>query len=862
MRILFPWRRLSGKMNRRKKSLWLVSFFREIGRSPARFLSIAAISFIAVAFFAGVRAAAPDMRLSADAYLDSTDAADLSLLSASGFTADDVRAIEQTPGVEAVMAGVSQDVMMGWGDSLQANIKLISMPLSIQEDIWTEKPALMNLDRYKYDDQARWLGKPVVTQGRLPENRNEIALDSRFAAQQGIQVGTRVTCTTSSGTLEMSVSGLVDSPYYIGLERGSSRIGTGASDGFAYAMGDDIAALATRMPLATLLNTTYTQVWVKAEGVTELNSFSDGYEAALEPLEERLEALGEDRAGEDEWYVLDRGGFSTDIDSYGQDAERVAAIGLVFPILFFVVAILVSLTTMTRMVEEQRTQMGTYKALGYSSASIAGQYMAYAIVAAASGAILGLCLGFWLFPTIIMSVYGIMYTVPEALTPFHGTLALQSMMAVLLCVVGGTWAACGAAMHAPPAVLMRPKSPPMGKRVLLERIKPLWRRLSFHGKVTARNLFRYKKRFLMSVLGIAGSCALILTGFGLRDSITLSLEGQFDQIWQMDAMINLSKSMAEADFREMCEPLITPERFNQWVTGYQQLSDVENAARPEDDGVADCYVTAVGRGQEQAFYQMVEMLSPRGQPVSLDASGVVITEKLARLAGLSVGDQITFTLSGKSCQAQVTGIVRNYVYHYVYMTQDLYEALTGEQMPFSMVYATLQDDSAAGREEAATALYANPRIASVNFVYDIRDQLDGMLASIDSVVIVLVVSSAALAYVVLYNLTNINILERSRELATLRVLGFNDQEMYSYIFRENYLITAIGILFGLGLGAVLHSFVITTCEVDIMLFIKKAQPISFAYAAAMTAVFSVIVNATMRRRIRSVDMVESLKSIE
>ncbi len=849
-------------MTKGRKNLWLTGLFREIGRSPARFCSIAAISFIAVAFFAGVRAAAPDMKLTVDQYLDESRTADLSLLSASGFTAEDVRAVAGTQGVESVMAGISQDVMMDYGESTQANIKLLSMPLAVEGDLWTDRPAALSLDRYGYDGEADWLGRPTVVAGRLPQQRGEIALDHRFAQGRGIEVGTRVVCATSSGSREMVVSGLVDSPYYIGLDRGSSRVGAGSSQGFAYAMGDDIASLATRMPLATLLTTTYTQLWVKVEGAAELNGFASEYENYLEPVTERLEALGEARAGEDSWYVLDRGGFSADIESYQQNADRVAAIGVAFPIIFFVVAILVSLTTMTRMVEEQRTQMGTYKALGYSAGSIAGKYLAYAAGAAVIGGVAGLFLGFWLFPTIIASVYGIMYTLPALLTPFHHGLALQSMAAVLLCVVGGTWAACGTAMRAEPAVLMRPKAPPMGKRVLLERVTPLWKRLSFHGKVTARNLFRYKKRFFMSVLGIAGSCALIMTGFGLRDSITLSVEGQFDEIWHMDAMINLSKGMAEKDFNDMCGQLITQERFSRWVTGYQQLSDVENPARPETAAVKDCYVMAVGRGQENAFYEMVELTAPQGSQLALDPTGMVITEKLARLAKVGVGDEITFTLSGKTCRAPVTGIVRNYVYHYIYLTQDAYERLSGETMPFSVVYAALQENTEQGREQAATALYANPRIAAVTFLSDMRDQVGDSLASIDSVVIVLVASSAALAFVVLYNLTHINIAERSRELATLRVLGFNDQEMYSYIFRENYLITAIGIVFGLGLGALLHSFVITTCEIDIMMFVKRAAPISCLYAAAMTAVFSVLVNATMRRKIRSIDMVESLKSIE
>lgn len=261
-------------MTRGRKNLWLTGLFREIGRSPARFCSIAAISFIAVAFFAGVRAAAPDMKLTVDQYLDESRTADLSLLSASGFTAEDVRAVAGTQGVESVMAGISQDVMMDYGESTQANIKLLSMPLAVEGDLWTDRPAALSLDRYGYDGEADWLGRPTVVAGRLPQQRGEIALDHRFAQGRGIKVGTRVVCATSSGSREMVVSGLVDSPYYIGLDRGSSRVGAGSSQGFAYAMGDDIASLATRMPLATLLTTTYTQLWVKVEGAAELNGFA------------------------------------------------------------------------------------------------------------------------------------------------------------------------------------------------------------------------------------------------------------------------------------------------------------------------------------------------------------------------------------------------------------------------------------------------------------------------------------------------------------------------------------------------------------------------------------------------------------
>jgi putative ABC transport system permease protein len=520
---------------------------------------------------------------------------------------------------------------------------------------------------------------------------------------------------------------------------------------------------------------------------------------------------------------------------------------------------------MTRMVEDDRIQIGTYKALGYSTSRISSKYLVYAAVASVVGGLLGIFLLCQVLPVVIMNAYGIIYNVPYQPLPLtiDPMLALGALAAGTGITMLATWLAVTASLRETPAALMQPKAPKAGKRILPERIGPLWRHTSFTWKVTFRNLFRYKRRLLMTVIGIAGCTGLLVTGLGVRDAINDIIVNQFGDVVHYDSTIGLSDDASEDEVAS--------------VLGYlDQTGDVSFAVRSQSlnkqlgSATSDPTVVQVSIPQDtEAFQQAVTFRTRTTQePITLDDSSVILSEKLAHNLGVGVGDTVELydqddvgNATGDPHELTVTGVMENYIGDLVYLGKDAYATTGGEEPAYTTIYASVSGDATA-RDQISGDLHDTPGVDTVIYTDETINTYRTMLKSMDVVMVVLVVSAAALAFIVLFDLTNINVEERVREIASLKVLGFTPREVDSYIFRETIMLTLIGALVGLPTGVIMESFVVVTAEVDRVMFGRVIHPASFVVAFALTLAFAAIVMVAMRRKLRAINMVESLKSVD
>ncbi len=558
-----------------------------------------------------------------------------------------------------------------------------------------------------------------------------------------------------------------------------------------------------------------------------------------------------------EWMVTDREDLPEYTD-YGDNADRLRNIGQVFPVIFFLVAALISLTTMTRMVEEQRTQIGTLKALGYKKSAIAAKYICYAFFATLLGSVLGMLIGEKIIPYIIITAYGIMYhNVANTISiDYQPGFALIASAASVVCTVGATLFASGKELQETPASLMRPPAPKEGKRVLLERFTFIWKHLSFSWKSTIRNLFRYKKRLIMTVFGIAGSMGLMLVGFGLQDSISDIAAIQYRELQHYDGMVIEDSDATEEEHEELFEYM----KENEQIAHCNRVQMTKISA-PKGSSNISIYLFVPESLSE--FAKDVTLKNRiTGETYELTDEGAAISEKTASLLGLKVGDMIPLKKGDKEYKVRVAVITENYMSHYLYMTPRVYEQTFGEKPEYENIVFTMQEDCKDDLEMAGTRILAYPGALSISYTSSLAFQVDRMLSTLDAVILVLIVSAGMLAFVVLYNLNNINITERQRELATLKVLGFYDGEVSQYVLRENVILTVLGIMFGAVFGILIHRYVITTVEVDAVMFGRNIKPLSFLYSGILTSIFSIVVNGVMHFKLKTIDMVESLKSVE
>ncbi|MCR4840777.1 MAG: ABC transporter permease [Lachnospiraceae bacterium] len=878
-----------------KKSTLRKEFFREIARNKGRFISIVFIVMLGTAFFAGLRSTCYDMKYSADKYYDDADLTDIRVIGTLGLTESDVSAVSDVSGVDTAVGLHTVDVMCDTKES-----QLVMKVIGLTEGINT----------------------PVLTEGRMPENENECLFDAGSMARDDLEIGdviklssgnededdisalvsgtTRLSETLS--TTEFTIVGKTYLPNYMGITRGTTKIGDGSLDSFIVVFD-------------SVFNTeVYNEVLVKVSGAKEENSFSDEYAEKINEVKKKIESLSAEMCGRrlsevkiqgkakieeyrnrlseaiDEYgedfvkefidpeeasalldekeeelekteaptlYVLDRNTIESYV-THEADAERMKSIGRVFPVMFFLVAALVSLTAMTRMVEEQRSQIGTLKALGYGNRAIAGRYFAYAMLATITGSVIGIALGEWLLPYIICKTYAILYRgLNVFLTPINWDQAALAIIAAALCTGLATLSACGMQLRSGSAELMRPEAPKNGRRVLLEKTGSFWKKMSFGRKATLRNLARYKKRFIMTVIGVGGCMGLILVGLGLIDSITVVAKNQFINIFTSSATVTID---AEAD-DDVRRNLVSLIDSYEGIDEYAEVITKRVSLGFEDKDIES--VLYVPMESENIGDFLTLRNRKTGEVYDFPEEGAVISEKTADMLGLKVGDYVSISEDvTDGVKVKVTNIVENYIQHYLFISAGTYEKLYGKKPVPTSILLKYDGVSESEEKKMETDILKMPGCSGFSSVTDLEKNIDDMLGVLNDIMWILIVSAGLLAFVVIYNLNSINITERKRELATLKVLGYYDNEVSMYVFRENIILTFIGILLGFFAGTVLHRFTVTTVEVDLMMFGRRISNLSYLYAALITMGFSILVNLYMSKVIKKIDMIDSLKSVE
>ena len=599
----------------------------------------------------------------------------------------------------------------------------------------------------------------------------------------------------------------------------------------------------------------------KAKLKTELNKAKKELQEAEEKIADGEEKIKDakkqiKKIEKPTLYILDRDSHQSFVE-YEGCANSIDALAKIFPVFFFAVAALVCLTTMTRMVDEQRINIGTLKGLGYKTSQISKKYILYALIACLTGSILGLAIGFSVFPTVIFFAYGMMYSIENIVYVFSIPIAIGITSLALIIIILSAYMACRKELKETPAILMRPKAPKSGKRILLERVPFIWNRFSFISKVTVRNIFRYKKRFLMTVLGIAGCTALILTGFGIKDSIEMILTGQYGTLFKYDMSLVIQSDMTDKQIYELRKNLSDIDEINKYEFFSYENGDIKvNNTKKE--------ITIVVPENLEKMDKFIHLQDRKTQnPIELNNKGIVLTEKIARDLGVKAGDEIELINSDdKKAKIKVSHITENYISHYAYISPENYIKLFEKDLDFNRLIGILNNPSVKIEDKLSKKLFDIETIDGITFNTASKETFHNTIKNLNYVVLIMIISAGALAFVVLYNLTNVNISERIREIATIKVLGFYDKEVSAYIYRENIILTIIGTVVGLGLGTILHKFIMVTVEIQSMMFGRVIDMSSYFIAAVLTIVLSLFVNLAMFYKLRNVKMVESLKSVD
>ena len=556
------------------------------------------------------------------------------------------------------------------------------------------------------------------------------------------------------------------------------------------------------------------------------------------------------------WYILDRNSNAGYV-GFIQDTKSIENVAKVFPLVFFLVAILISLTSMTRMVEEQRTQIGTLKALGYNNFQITKKYIIYASSACIFGGIFGVSVGFVLLPNLLWALYGMTYQITDIYIKYDLTIAITGLILISICIVGATIYTSLKELKNTPAVLMRPKAPKSGNRVFLEKIPFIWKRLNFSNKVTARNLFRYKKRFYMTIIGILGCTALILTGFGIKDSVTRILPDQFENIFCYDFQITLKDSLSKEEKEEVINEINNDSRIEKSAKAYMtsgklinnDISENVQIIVPEDENTLEGIINIKDAGAHEK--------------IVLKDNEICITDKVSKLLQVKKGDIIVLkNADDKEIEVKISDIAENYVNHYIFMNKTTYEQLYKDNYESNVLLTRHIKLTEEETNTLATEIMNKKEVSAVSNISSLTDSIQDMMSLLNYVVLILIVAAGLLAFVVLYNLANVNISERIRELATIKVLGFYDKEVFTYVIKETIILTIIGIILGLGAGYLLNYYILETCEINMLRFTKTVNPISYVYATGITIIFTIMVNISTYFSLKKINMIESLKSIE
>jgi len=786
---------------------------REISNTKGRFISILLITMLGAMLVVGIHATAINMRDAADNAYRHANLYDLQIRFSNGDAIRAIETIRQEPAVYKAMSATIFDVYVNLRET-QRIIRLTSLPDTINQ--------------------------VELISGRLPQAPNEIVVERRLLRGGQASIGDTIEVYAPwvdvwLSTTELTIVGVVESPLYLTGDRGNTHLGAGTVHYYAYVH-------------PYIFSMGYTDIFVVMRESRYLHQVSHEYNEAAQEWRRWMETTVQGYRA----FVFTRQN-GTAFESYFQDTLRLEQVGYVFPLLFFLVAVLVALTSISRMVEEQRGQIGIYKALGYSGSAIMLKYVVYAVACGLAGGILGVVLGSQLIPRIIFNAYEHMYNMPHSNHPIPWGVSAIAVMAAVGSILAAALFTCINTLKGEAATLMRPKSPKAGKRVLLERIPFIWNHMGFISKVTSRNIFRYKRRFFMTLAGVAGCTALLLVAFGLRDSIGSVAQIQFDDISIYDFQLHL-RDVTTTQQNELLEFVQGESLFIRTITANAHSYAGGFSATiiiPQDFSALPNFINLVE--PSRGFQSWTR---GRSEPIQLQSydEGVFVTEKLAREMNIQAGDYFFLTTGdGQSYRVRAAGIVENYVLHYVYMPMDYYIRLFGREFVANGMFVIGDVDTSMQRHDSVLAL--------VNTAF-MRDNLSNQTDALGVVTIVILVMACILAFVVLYNLTEINIIERMREIATIKVLGFHDIETAMYLYRENMIVTAMGITLGLVGGVALNGFVLTTVEIDLLKFPHIIYSSSFLLAIALSVLFAMLVNVATYHRLIDIDMVTALKSVE
>ncbi len=820
------------------KNALLISNIRRIKSSKKRFLSLLLMSLLGVGFFVGIKATSPDMLNTLDNYLDEQNVYDIEIISTMGLTDNDIKAIDDLKIAEKIVGTKSVDKIVDLNDEE----KIIKVS-AINE-----------------------INEVILKQGRMPKDNNEIVVESLLLKENDLKIGDTIIINDENlKAQEFKIVGVIESPLYFSDYRGTTTIGDGELDYYTYVNKEtfttdyytslymilnDTKELTTNSDTYLDIISTSTKKIEDIKLARENERYKELYQEQIDYMKSLGVEVDESKFSKPVWYIFDRTdnqGYQTFTDA----TESLKQLGSVFPLVFYIVAVLISLISMTRMVDEDRTEIGTLKGLGFSNFHIISKYVMYSFLSTTIGGILGMLIGFNLIPRVIWSIYKSLFTIPKFICEFNMYYATIGLLIALLCICGATIITAITTLKEKPSNLMRPKAPKVGKRILLEKITFFWNKLKFSSKITIRNIFRYKKRILVTIIGIAGSTSLILVAFGLRDSVNNVVEYNYNNVFIYDETIALKTGANYDDIKELLKK-------NKDITSFVPISS--ETVKLYNTDKEDKEVNLIVPENENELTNVIKLndLNNEKKEILIPNGQVVLSEKLAKTLDIKVHDKVSFMVKDEYKDIEVGYIVENYVNDYAYMNLNTYENIFGDYQS-NVILLKTNDNYDTDFDKQIMELDSISNVISTDIAYRLMKDI---LSSLNSVVVILIVASAILAFIILYNLSNINISERKREISTLKVLGFYDEEVDAYITRENYFTTIIGIAIGLYFGLYLSHYIISTCEPQNIMFIRHIEIPSYIISGIISLVFTIIVNKITHYNLKKIDMVESLKSNE
>ena len=818
------------------KTKLLKHIFMKIKDNYKRFLSLICMAFLGVGFYAGIQSSSPDMLKTLDNFYDENNVYDISVISNVGLTEDDLLKLSKIKNVE-----------------LAINIQEKDTYLEIEENNYVVK-------LIEYNSQ---MNNVYIKEGRLPKNSNEVSVDNALLENNNLKLGDSITIDGK----KYSIVGNVISPLYFSAERPNSNLGSGKVDYYIYVYNGSLDLEA------------YSNIYITVKGAKKYLTNSDSYKKLINNVKKDIDlikdkqqdirydelysdiietsemygiSIDESKFIKPKWYIYDR----LDNTSYKElinASDNLKKIGNIFPIIFFAISVLVSLISMMRMIEEDRVENGTLKSLGYNSFHITLKYVIYSLLATTIGSSVGAIFGSYMIPSVIWNIYTKIFFIPKFIYLLKSDYNALGLWICILCICGTSVIVCIKNLREVPANLMRPKAPKSGKKILLERINFIWKKLKFSDKITIRNIFRYKSRVITTVLGIAGCTSLILAGFGLKDSIKDVIDFQFNNIIKYDKMLMTNESINQIDIEK---ELLNDDKVENFTNvNTQNIKVLFNDEEQE--------VTMITPDDFNSISKSISLIDLKTNNIidNISDNSCIISEKTAKLLDIDVGDKISLLDNDNNkYDIKVSYIIKNYINQYLYINKNTYNNLFNNYKINSILISLKDKDK--NSKEFDKKYISNGYALTIVDNDDMKNSMNDMLGSIDSIVAILIIAAASLAFVVLYNLSNINISERKREIATLKVLGFYPSEVDKYINRETVLLTILGIVIGLLFGSYLSHFIISTCEPDYIMFDRHVYTLSYFYSLFITVIFTIIVTIVTHFNLKKINMVTSLKNVE